>query len=63
MIKQGSRWSGGNGKEFIVLAEVQADDKIWIHYRETDCKEGTPKEYSCYRESFENRFSPLPDEH
>ena len=63
MIKQGSRWDSTDGKKFIVLAEVFLDDGVWIHYREETNKEGTPKEYSCYRESFESRFSPLPDEH
>jgi hypothetical protein len=63
MIKQGSRWGSVDGKNFIVLAEVYLDDGVWVHYREEANKEGTPKEYSCYRESFESRFSPLPDEH
>ena len=63
MIRQGSRWGAGDGKVFVVLAEVYTDDAIWIHYREETNKEGTPKEYSCYRESFTSRFVPLPDEH
>ena len=63
MIKQGSRWAGSNSKKFIVLAEVNLDNEIWIHYREESAKGGTPKEYSCYKESFVSRFSPVPDEH
>lgn len=63
MIKEGSRWSGGDGKVFLVLHEVVADNKVWVHYREENAKDGTPKEYSCYQESFLTRFTQLPDDH
>ena len=62
MIKQGSRWSGGNEKVFIVLHTVEQDGHTWIHYRSEKVNEsGTPTEYSCYQESFLGRFRPMPE--
>jgi hypothetical protein len=59
-IKQGSRWTGSDhSKKFIVLSEVCVDDKVWIHYR--DEAGDPPQEYSCYKDSFLSRFTPLPE--
>ena len=64
MIKQGSRWWAGD-KKFVVLHVLEQDGHTWVHYRDelpanrfsTDgCKE-----YSCFQESFLQRFSPLPE--
>lgn len=60
MVKQGSRWTSGE-KDFIVLAVVDAEDgHTWVHYRE-DLGIKVPtlqcKEYSCYIESFTQRFA------
>ena len=59
MVKQGSRWTSGE-KDFVVLAVVDAEDgHTWVHYRE-DLGIKVPtlqcKEYSCYIESFTQRF-------
>lgn len=58
MIKQGSRWTAGE-KDFIVLAVVEADGNTWVHYRE-DLGIKVPalqcREYSCFQESFVERF-------
>ena len=59
MVKQGSRWTSGE-KDFIVLAVVDAEDgHTWVHYRE-DLGIKVPtlqcKEFSCYLESFTQRF-------
>jgi hypothetical protein len=61
MIKEGTRWSGtsGDSKVFVVLHEVETDGHVWIHYRES--AGDPPKEYSCYLESFLQRFRPLPE--
>jgi hypothetical protein len=59
-IKLGSRWAGAGYRQiFVVLAEVKIDDAVWIHYRE-DLAE-TVKEYSCYKDSYLSRFTPLPE--
>jgi hypothetical protein len=59
-IKDGSRWSGHNHNHvFIVLHTIEQDGHIWVHYR--DAKGDPPREYSCYQESFENRFTPLTE--
>jgi vacuolar-type H+-ATPase subunit D/Vma8 len=63
MIKVGSRWEGTD-KQFRVLAIVEHEGHIWIHYRE-DLGIKVPvlecREYSCYEESFLARFRPLPE--
>jgi hypothetical protein len=57
-IKDGSRWEGNDAK-FIVLHEIETDGHEWIHYR--DEKGDPPREYSCYKESFLQRFRQLPE--
>jgi hypothetical protein len=58
-IKQGTKWTGID-KEFVVIAEVEATDgHEWVYYR--DAKGNPPREYSCYKESFLQRFRPLPE--
>ncbi len=59
MVKEGTRWSAGDGKEFIVIHVIQREGHTWIHYR-TD-KGAELKEYSCYEESFVSRFRQLPE--
>lgn len=53
--KDGSRWTGGDRKVFIVINTVVIDDNTWIHYRDDQ------REYSCFVESFLQRFNPLPE--
>jgi len=58
-VSEGTKWRGID-KVFIVLAEVEADDgHKWVYYREE--LGNPPREYSCYKESFLQRFTPLPD--
>lgn len=59
MIESGTKWSAGDGKDFIVLKEVNIDGKDWVHYR--DNFNVPPREYSCYKESFLARFYQLLD--
>lgn len=62
MIKEGSRWSGNDRDVFVVLHTIEQDGHTWVHYRsEKIFENGTPREYSCYQESFESRFRPLPE--
>jgi hypothetical protein len=58
-ILPGSHWSAGTDKKFIVIHVVEVDGHMWVHYR--DAKGSEPKEYSCYLESFEQRFTKLPE--
>jgi hypothetical protein len=51
-IKLGSKWLGNDRKAFDVLAVVERDGHVWVHYRD---QQG--REYSCYQESFLLRFS------
>ncbi len=58
IIKEGSKWSSVDGKTFLVLAVIEKEGHVWIHYR--DEGKSNNKEYSCYVESFRSRFTPLP---
>jgi hypothetical protein len=57
-IKERSRWHSIE-KKFIVLHTVEQDGHTWVHYR--DEVGNPPREYSCYKESFLQRFSPMPE--
>jgi hypothetical protein len=56
--KDGSTWSGTDGKKFRVLHTMELEGNIWVHY----CSEGKepPQEFSCYVESFLQRFREEP---
>ena len=57
--KVGSKWGGSNREQFHVMAVIELEGHVWVHYEQD--KVTTPKEYSCYLESFLARFSPLPE--
>jgi hypothetical protein len=57
--KDGSKWTGNDGDRFYVLHTIELEGHIWIHYIKEDNKE--PREYSCYVESFLQRFRELPE--
>ena len=62
MIEEGSCWTGTSGKVFLVLNRVELDGHVWIYYRETSANEDQEvKQYSCYEESFLERFHKLPE--
>jgi hypothetical protein len=53
--KNGSRWVSQNGFIiFRVLHTIEIDGHTWIHYRDDN---NGDKEYSCYVESFLERFT------
>lgn len=64
MVKQGTIWYDGKDKFFRVLSVTKQDGHIWVHYRE-DFGIKVPalecREFSCYQESFVQRFSPTPE--
>ena len=53
-VKVGSVWEGNDRKQFIVLSTIEKDGHVWVHYRENGKDQN--QEYSCYVESFINRF-------
>lgn len=57
MIKEGSKWTGSEGKEFVVIHRLELDGKIWVHYRDQQARE-----YSCYEEAFLVRFRESTNE-
>jgi hypothetical protein len=53
-VAAGSIWVGSNSREkFVVITVSEVDGHTWVHYR----TEKTNKEYSCYIESFLQRFT------
>jgi hypothetical protein len=59
-IKIGSRWWSGSEKKFLVLAVIERDGHTWVHYRDDHTLQEN-QEYSCYLESFLQRFTELPE--
>lgn len=53
-VEAGSVWVGGTSREkFVVITVSEVSGNTWVHYR----TENTNKEYSCYLDSFIQRFS------
>ena len=58
-VKPGTVWQGSDHTRFVVIDVVDIEGNTWVHYRQDlgmhvavkECKE-----YSCYLESFEQRF-------
>lgn len=51
-VKLGSKWTASTDRtEFWVIAVVEREGNIWVHYRN---QQG--KEFSCYQASFLLRF-------
>jgi hypothetical protein len=57
-IEKGSLWSGNSRTQFQVIDQVVIEDQTWIHYRLVSSDD--PKEFSCFKESFLERFTKLP---
>lgn len=52
-ITAGSRWTGNNGELFMVISLYEDENgNVWVYYR----KESTGEEYSCWIDSFLQRF-------
>lgn len=62
-VREGSLWRGSGSDEFRVLSVVVIESKVWVHYRRNDCNPliNHCQEYSCYQESFLERFRPCPE--
>ena len=60
-VNAGSLWKGNDREKFVVISVTKIDNHTWIHYRD-DGKTDQPREYSCYEESFIQRFSPALNE-
>ena len=60
-VKMGSRWSGGDGKNFVVIGTMIVEGKNWVYYRLEKPVDHQPNEFSCFEESFLSRFNPLPE--
>jgi hypothetical protein len=56
----GSKWDSGQGKEFIVIEVVDIDNQTWVYYREGGSNLIEPRLYSCFLESFLQRFRSVP---
>jgi len=53
--KEGSKWTSSNNVFVVVLHTIDLDNHTWVHYR----KESSDQAYSCYVESFLERFTPV----
>lgn len=57
--KHGSKWDGGGGMIFRVLHTVEIEGHTWVHYIKNNVTETENREYSCYVESFLERFREI----
>ena len=62
MVKVGSKWTGtGDNNKFHVIHVIEIEGHTWVHYIKENAPEDSNREYSCYLESFLQRFRPLPE--
>lgn len=63
IVKEGSLWWAGDSKRFRVLSVTEQDGHTWVHYRDElkGFDQSNSKEYSCYIESFLERFKKIPE--
>lgn len=57
IITEGSRWTSNDQNQFVVLHVIDYQGNTWVHYRQDQIIE--PIEYSCYVESFLQRFTQV----
>lgn len=55
--KPGSMWEGSDSAKFRVIENVYTGDHLWVYY----IRVNDSKEFSCYVESFFQRFRALPE--
>ena len=60
-IKNGSKWTDGKGKSFVVIGTMLVEGKSWVYYRLDKPVDHLPQEFSCYEESFISRFTQMPE--
>jgi hypothetical protein len=58
-IESGQLWRTTDGREFRVIDVVDVGSNTWVHYINKE----TNLEYSCYKESFELRFTQFLNQH
>lgn len=57
IVKEGSTWADHNDIQYMVIHVINQDGNQWVHYRNNSKTE--PTEYSCYVESFLQRFTQV----
>jgi len=55
-VTEGSRWAGLDRDTFHVIHVIEIDGHTWVHYIKENSPEHSNREYSCYIESFLQRF-------
>ena len=60
-VNAGTLWAGKDRKKFIVISTAVVDGHKWIYYRD-EVSPNESREYSCYEESFLQRFTPITNE-
>ena len=60
-VKEGTRWSSGDGNVFHVMNVVEVDGHTWVHYEQDNVPES--RTFSCWVESFTSRFIPILNEY
>jgi hypothetical protein len=61
MVKEGSKWEAADGAKFHVIHVVELEGHTWVHYIKENTNEDSIREYSCYLESFLQRFRKSPE--
>lgn len=63
-VKPGTLWWAGDSKYFRVIRTESLEDHEWVYYREDfgpEVSENQCRKFSCYLESFIQRFRQCPE--
>lgn len=58
-IINGSRWQGSESRIFVVIGTMMVEGKSWVYYRLEKPVGHLPQEFSCFEESFRQRFTEI----
>lgn len=63
IVKAGSVWRSTDDKRFRVISVSEIEGHTWVYYRLEGCNPNINEcqEWSCYIESFVQRFTPTAE--
>lgn len=56
-VEPGSTWVGSDYTKFQVIDVIDIEGNTWVYYRKYNSTSNECREFSCYIESFLNRFT------
>ena len=62
IVEPGSKWVSTDFVKFQVIDTTEINGQKWVYYRKLKSSPEECREYSCFLESFLNRFTKIVNE-